>query len=91
MVLPFAGDLPVALNDGRDTGTVGARVLLDPAPHVGKIYELTGKLTTLGAFAEVSSSALGRPIAYVAITPAQAEQSMKARGMPDWLVAHNLD
>ena len=31
---------------------------------------------------------LGRPIAYVGITPEQAEQGMKARGMPDWLVAH---
>jgi NAD(P)H dehydrogenase (quinone) len=33
---------------------------------------------------------LGRPIAYVAITPEQAEQGMKSRGMPDWLVAHNV-
>ena len=31
---------------------------------------------------------LGRPIAYVGITPEQAEQAMKARNMPDWLVAH---
>jgi uncharacterized protein YbjT (DUF2867 family) len=90
IVLPFARDLPVALIDVRDTGAVGAHVLLDPAPHVGKTYDLTGKLTTYGAFAEVFSSVLGRPIAYVAITLAQAEQGMKARGMPDWLVAHNV-
>jgi hypothetical protein len=31
---------------------------------------------------------LGRPIAYVIITPEQAEQGMKARSMSDWLVAH---
>ena len=31
---------------------------------------------------------LGRPITYVGITLEQAEQGMKARGMPDWLVGH---
>ena len=88
MVLPFAKDSPVALIDVRDTGAVGARILLDPAPHAGKTYEFTGKLTTYGAFAEVFSQVLGRPIAYVGITPEQAEQGMKARNMPDWLAAH---
>jgi NAD(P)H dehydrogenase (quinone) len=88
MVLPFAKDLPVALIDVRDTGAVGARILLDPAPHAGQTYEFTGKLTTYGALAELFSQALGRPITYVGITPEQAEQAMKARGMPDWLVAH---
>ena len=88
MMLPSAKDLPVALIDVRDTGAVGARILIDPAPHAGKTYEFTGKLTTYGAFAEVFSQVLGRPIAYVGITPEQAEQGMKARSMPDWLVAH---
>jgi len=88
MVMSFAKDLPVALIDVRDTGAVGARILIDPAPHAGKVYEFTGKLTTYGEFAEVLSQALGRPIAYVGITPEQAEQGMKSRGMPDWLVAH---
>jgi uncharacterized protein YbjT (DUF2867 family) len=88
MVMSFAKDMPVALIDVRDTGAVGARILIDPAPHAGKVYEFTGKLTTFGEFAEVFSKALGRPIAYVGITPEQAEQGMKSRGMPDWLVAH---
>src|SRR5277367_2886861 len=88
MVMSFPKDLPVALIDVRDTGAVGARILIDPAPHAGKTYEFTGKLTTYGQFAEVFSQVLGKPITYVAITPEQAEQGMKARGMPDWLVAH---
>jgi uncharacterized protein YbjT (DUF2867 family) len=88
MVMSFAKDLPVALTDVRDTGAVGARILIDPAPHAGKTYEFTGKLTTFGALAEVFSSVLGRPISYVGITPEQAEQGMKSRGMPDWLIAH---
>jgi NAD(P)H dehydrogenase (quinone) len=88
MVLPFAKDLPVALTDVRDTGAVGARILVDPAPHAGKTYEFTGAQTTYEKFAEVFSDVLRRKIAYVGITAEQAEQGMKARGMPDWLVAH---
>jgi len=88
MVMPYAKDLPVALTDVRDTGAVGARILIDPAPHAGKTYEFTGKLTNYGEFAGVFSQVLGRTIAYVGVTPEQAEQAMKSRGMPDWLVQH---
>ena len=68
----------MALIDVRDTGAVGARILVDPAPHVGKTYEFTGKrMTTFGAFADVFSQVLGRPIVYVGMTLEQAEQGMK--------------
>ena len=36
---------------------------------------------------DVFSQVLGRMITYLEVTPEQNE-SMKARGMPDWLVAH---
>ena len=88
MVLPFAKDLPLALTDVRDTGAVGARILIDPAPHAGKTWEFTGKLSNYGEFADVFSQVLGRKITYVGVTPEQAEQAMKSRGMPDWLIAH---
>ncbi|MGH6922994.1 MAG: NAD(P)H-binding protein [Propylenella sp.] len=90
MALPFAKDLPLAFIDVRDSGVVAARILADPAPHAGKTYEFTGALTSYGAFAEVFSNVLGRPIAYVATTLEQAEQAMKARGLPDWMVTHQL-
>ena len=60
MVMSFPKDLPVALIDVRDTGAVGARILVDPAPHAGKVYEFTGKLTTSAEFAEVFSQVLGQ-------------------------------
>lgn len=88
MVLPFPADLPFAFVDVRDTGAVGARVLLDPAPHVGKIYEFTGARSNLAEFAGIFSQVLGRKITYVAIPFEQAEQAMKTRGMPDWLIDH---
>ncbi len=88
IVQPWSKDLSVALIDVRDTGALGARVLRDPAKHAGKIYSFTGASTTYGQFANVIAEVLGKPIAYEAITLEQAEQGMKARGLPDWLVGH---
>jgi len=90
MVLPTPKDLPIAFIDVRDTGALGARILIDPAPHAGKTYEFTGARTSYGEFAGVFSQVLGKPISYVEATLEQTEQALKARGMPDWLVAHLL-
>jgi NAD(P)H dehydrogenase (quinone) len=88
IILPFPADLPFAFTDVPDTGAVGARVLLDPAPHVGKVYEFTGAQSNFAEFADVFSQVLGRKITYVPVTFEQAEQAMKGRGLPDWLIAH---
>jgi NAD(P)H dehydrogenase (quinone) len=88
IVLPFPSDLPFAFIDVRDTGAVGAHVLLDPAPHAGKIYEFTGARSNFGEFTDVFSKVLGRTITYVPIPFERAEQAMKTRGMPDWLISH---
>jgi uncharacterized protein YbjT (DUF2867 family) len=88
IVQPWPADVRVALIDVRDTGAVGARVLRDPARHAGQTYSFTGVSTTYGELANVIAEALGKPIAYHAITLEQAEQGMKARGLPDWMAAH---
>jgi len=90
IVQPWPTDVAVALIDVRDTGALGARVLRDPGKHAGKVYSFTGATTNYGDFANVIAEVLGKPIAYTALTLEQAEQGMKARGMPDWLVAHAL-
>jgi uncharacterized protein YbjT (DUF2867 family) len=90
MVLPFAEDLPVTLIDVRDTGAVGARVLCNPSAHAGRIYAFTGARTTYRDFARVFSEVLGKTVTYVAASLEQAERAMKGRGMPDWLIAHQL-
>jgi uncharacterized protein YbjT (DUF2867 family) len=88
IVQPWPKDVSVALIDVRDTGALGARVLRDPGKHAGKLYSFTGAATTYGEFADVIADVLGKPISYTALTLEQAEQGMKSRGMPDWLVAH---
>jgi NAD(P)H dehydrogenase (quinone) len=88
IVLPFAADLPLAFVDVRDTGAVGARILIDPTPHTGKVYEFTGAKSSFAEFADVLSQALGRKITYVGVPFERAEQAMRERGTPDWLIAH---
>lgn len=90
MVMPFPAKLPLAFIDVRDTGAVAARILRDPAKHAGKVYEFTGALTNFEEFAKVFSKVLGKPVTYVAATLEQAEQGMRARNLPDWLVTHLL-
>jgi NAD(P)H dehydrogenase (quinone) len=83
-------DLKIAFIDVRDTGAVGARILLDPAPHAGKVYEFSGKLVSFGEIADVFSSVLGKTVSYVPVTLEQTEQALRARNLPDWLFAHML-
>jgi uncharacterized protein YbjT (DUF2867 family) len=90
IVQPWPKDVPVALIDVRDTGALGARVLREPGKHAGKMYWFTGAATTYGEFANVIAEVLGKPITYHELTLEQAEDGMKQRGMPDWLVAHLL-
>jgi NAD(P)H dehydrogenase (quinone) len=90
IVQPWPKDLSVALLDVRDTGALGARVLREPGKHAGNVYSFTGVSTTYGDFTNVIADVLGKPIEYTALTLEQAEQGMKARGMPDWLVTHAL-
>jgi NAD(P)H dehydrogenase (quinone) len=88
MVLAYPKDLPLAFIDVRDTGAVGARILHDPGRHAGQTYAFTGTTSTFEEFAKVFSQVLGKTVTYIGATAEQAEQAMKARGMPDWLVAH---
>ena len=90
MVLAFPKDVPIAFIDTRDSGAFGARVVRNPAVHAGKTYEYTGVRSSFGEFANAFSEVLGRPITYVQLSLEQAEQGMKARGMPDWLIAHQI-
>ena len=85
-----APDLPIGFIDVRDTGAVGARILLDPAPHAGKTYEFTGKPITFTEFAQAFSEVLGKTVSYVPLTLEQNEKAVRSRGLPDWLTTHML-
>jgi NAD(P)H dehydrogenase (quinone) len=67
------GTIRLPLGDGRtspvaarDVADVITEILLDPAPHVGHVYELTGATSRdVTAIAKEFSDALGRPVTYV--------------------------
>jgi uncharacterized protein YbjT (DUF2867 family) len=90
IALPFAPDLPLSFVDTRDVGAVGARVVRDAAKYAGKTIEYSGPASTYAAFAQDFSAVLGRTINYIGVTIEQAEAALKARGLPDWLINHQL-
>ncbi len=90
MVLPFPKDVPLAFIDTRDSGAFGAHIVRDPAKHAGKTYEYSGKRSSFDDFAKAFSEVLGRPIVYVQASLEQAQQALKARAVPDWLITHQM-
>ena len=90
MVLPFPKDVPIAFVDTRDSGAVAAHLVRDPAKHAGKTYEYTGIKSSFNEFANAFTEVLGRPITYVQASLQQAEETLKGRGIPDWLVTHQI-
>jgi NAD(P)H dehydrogenase (quinone) len=62
--LPFA-DKKLAPIAGYDVAELCAKILRDPAPHVGKAYTLTGpELKGMADFASDYAAALQRPVVY---------------------------
>ncbi|MGV9249315.1 NmrA family NAD(P)-binding protein [Streptomyces sp. NPDC003710] len=77
---------PVA---AEDVARVVAAVLADPAPHIGRVYELTGPVSQdMRAMAEEFSSALGRPVTYVDPPFDEFEDELRRQGLPDHAVEH---
>lgn len=61
-----ARDGRVAFIDTRDIGDAAATVFVDPSPHRGRGYTLTGpEAVTFDDVAAILTSSLGRPIRYV--------------------------
>ncbi|MFJ1699648.1 NAD(P)H-binding protein [Streptomyces sp. NPDC088252] len=87
--LPFgrAKTSPVA---ARDVAAVVEEILADPAPHVGRIYELTGpRSEDVAAMAAEVSAALGRQVGYIDV-PLQEwiDDDLRPLGLPDHVFQH---
>ena len=77
------GDAAISHVDARDIGAAAARVLAEDGHH-GKAYDLTGgSALTYGQVAQALSTALGRTIRYVPITPEQYKAAAVAAGTPE--------
>jgi hypothetical protein len=69
-----------------------ATVLVDPARHVGKVYELTGpRSEDMQAVAAEYSEALGRAVTYVDEPfDRWRDRELRARGLPEYVEGHLL-
>ncbi|MEU5695836.1 SDR family oxidoreductase [Actinosynnema sp. NPDC020468] len=74
----------VGLDDIADSATA---VLLDPEPHAGEVYELTGpEAVTLDEAAALFTEVTGRPVTYHRETVEEAYLSRASYNAPDWLL-----
>jgi uncharacterized protein YbjT (DUF2867 family) len=72
-----------------DVARVVATVLADPAPHLGRLYELTGpRSQDMHGVAREYSEALNREITYADIPPEVWEDGLKKAGLPEHLTKH---
>lgn len=85
------GEGRVPFVDTRDIAEVAARVLLDPEPHAGRKYTLTGaEAVGYDDVAAAISAAIGKPVAYRPISPDEARARMEAQGVPPFLIDATL-
>jgi uncharacterized protein YbjT (DUF2867 family) len=91
IVLPFGAGRtsPIAVDDVARTV---ATVLLDPVPHVGHVYELTGpRSVDMTQMAAAFETALGRPVSYEDMPLEQwRDQVLAATGLPPHIEEHIL-
>jgi uncharacterized protein YbjT (DUF2867 family) len=73
--------------DVRDIAAVIARILIAPADHAGKTYELNGpEAVTYGELAARISKVAGRKVTFVDIPESAQRKAMLDLGMPEWQV-----
>lgn len=86
--LPF-GEGKTSPIAAEDVARVFAALLTDPAPHIGKIYNLTGpRSENLRFYAEEYSKALGRTITFQDIPVEPWRDGLLKLGLPAHLVSH---
>ena len=89
IMMPIIADVKIAMIDVRDTGDVAASVLTEDG-HSKRTYFLGGYDYTLNDFSNKISDELGKKIPFVEIPIENAVAVMKDKGMPDWLIDHQV-
>jgi len=78
------GDAKQSVVDVGDIAAVAVKALTEPG-HDKQTYVLSGpESLSLAEQADVIGAAIGKPVQYVAVPPAAAEEAMKGNGMPAW-------
>jgi uncharacterized protein YbjT (DUF2867 family) len=89
LVTGAGGAIETSPISALDVANAVSVILEDPAPHIGKIYNLTGlESTDLEQAARVFSDALGRPIYYRNVPVAPWSEKLRELGVPAHVVNH---
>jgi len=85
LILPME-DARIASIDIGDIAEVAVSVLTSSSGHEGKIYPITGpEALSMAEVAEKLSTATGKSIHYVNVTPEEAKSTNLANGMPPYM------
>jgi uncharacterized protein YbjT (DUF2867 family) len=85
-----AGDGQVGMIDARDVAATAVAVATAPGEHAGQAYWLTGPaLITYTDVAKELSAALGHPVEYRQISPAEHQAAMIRAGVPEAVATSN--
>jgi uncharacterized protein YbjT (DUF2867 family) len=88
LALPMGGGKTSPVS-AVDVARAVATILNDPAPHIGKIYNLTGpESADLDHYARSFSEALGRPIVSRDVPPAGWSEGLRTAKFPEHVVSH---
>ena len=88
LLLPL-GDSRTSPISAVDVAKAAAAILDNPAPHIGRIYNLTGpESADLDHYARAFSEALGRTIRYRDVPLDTWAQTLRGYGLPEHLVSH---
>ena len=88
--LMSAGDGQAGMIDARDVAATAAVVATAPKEHADRTYRLTGpSLMTYTDIAEELSAALGHPVEYRQISPAEHRAAMIQAGIPEAVATSN--
>jgi uncharacterized protein YbjT (DUF2867 family) len=86
------GDGRLGMIDTRDIAGFAAHVLVNPKPHAGRTYTITGPdSVSLHDVASAAAQAIGTPVKYHPLRPEQAYRAMLDAGLPPWNAAVNTE
>jgi uncharacterized protein YbjT (DUF2867 family) len=83
-------DVTISMTDPRDVADLAATVLAEDGKHDGEGYYQTGAAISLDGVADTFSRVLGRDIRYEMVDVALWEDMVTARGLPSWLIEHQV-
>lgn len=76
----YVGDASISWVDTDDVAEVGAKVLLDPVTHGGKVYRLASDTKTYAQVADALTRVLGQPFVYEARPAKEFMEKVLAAG-----------